>query len=159
MYIPNYKQFLNEQMSKKESLVIAVDFDGTVVTHDFPKVGKDVGAIPVLTALVNAGHKLVLFTMRSDITEVKSEDYNIHKEGGNYLTQAVNWFNDNGIKLYGVNRNPDQDGWTSSPKAYAQMYIDDMALGAPLKYDYTISDKPFIDWKLVSDMLVVRGIL
>jgi len=143
----------------KESLTIAVDFDGTVVTHDFPRVGQDIGAVLVLKALVEAGHKLVLFTMRSDIIEVKSTDYNIHKEGGDYLTQAVNWFAENGIELYGINNNPSQEGWTTSPKAYAQMYIDAMALGAPLKYDYQISDNPFIDWKIVKDVLTVRGIL
>lgn len=33
-------------------MVIAVDFDGTCVTHEFPKIGKDIGAIPVLRKLV-----------------------------------------------------------------------------------------------------------
>ena len=45
-------------------MVIAVDFDGTCVTHDYPAVGKEIGAVPVLKALVQAGHKLILFTMR-----------------------------------------------------------------------------------------------
>ena len=45
---------------------ICIDFDGTCVTHDFPKVGKDIGAIPVLKKLIENGHNLILFTMRSD---------------------------------------------------------------------------------------------
>lgn len=57
--------------------IIGIDFDGTVVTHDFPKIGKDIGAVPVLKKLVENGHKLILFTMRSDIDEVTSDDYNI----------------------------------------------------------------------------------
>ena len=46
-------------------MVIAVDFDGTCVTHEFPKVGKDIGAVPVLKKLVEKGHKIILYTMRS----------------------------------------------------------------------------------------------
>lgn len=54
--------------------IIGIDFDGTVVTHDFPKIGKDIGAVPILKRLVDNGHKLILFTMRSDIDEVTSDD-------------------------------------------------------------------------------------
>ena len=47
-------------------MTINIDFDGTVVTHDFPNVGKDIGAVPILRKLVNQGHQLILFTMRAD---------------------------------------------------------------------------------------------
>ena len=49
-------------MKKKKSdkLTFAVDFDGTCVTHEYPEIGQDIGAIPVLQELVNRGHKLVL---------------------------------------------------------------------------------------------------
>lgn len=50
----------------KDSITVVLDFDGTVLTHDFPELGKDIGAIPVLKKIVANGHKLVLFTMRSD---------------------------------------------------------------------------------------------
>lgn len=46
-------------------MIIAVDFDGTCVTYEFPKVGKDIGAVPVLKELVEKGHKIILYTMRS----------------------------------------------------------------------------------------------
>ena len=46
-------------------MIIAVDFDGTCVSHEYPKVGKDIGAVPVLKALVEIGHKIILNTMRS----------------------------------------------------------------------------------------------
>ena len=39
-------------------MIIAIDFDGTCVYHDYPYVGKDIGAVPVLKELVAAGHKL-----------------------------------------------------------------------------------------------------
>ena len=138
---------------------ICIDFDGTCVTHEFPKVGKDIGAVPVLKKLVAAGHNLILFTMRSDIEEVTSNDYGIHKQAGEYLTDAVNWFIDNYIPLHGVNVNPTQHTWTKSPKAYGQLYIDDAALGCPLLYNPEISDRPFVDWVKVEEMLKVIGVL
>lgn len=138
---------------------ICIDFDGTCVTHEFPKVGKDIGALPVLNKIVNAGHNLILFTMRSDIEEVTSNDYGIHKQTGNYLTDAVNWFEENNIKLYGINVNPSQTSWTKSPKAYGQLYIDDAALGCPLIYNPEISDRPFVDWTKVEEMLKAIGVL
>ena len=45
--------------------VIAVDFDGTVVTHEYPHVGRDAGAVPVLRELTDNGCRLILYTMRS----------------------------------------------------------------------------------------------
>ena len=49
---------------QRKSIVICVDFDGTCTTHDYPHIGKDIGAIQVLRDLVENGHKLILFTMR-----------------------------------------------------------------------------------------------
>ncbi len=103
---------------------ICIDFDGTCTTHEFPKVGKDIGATPVLKELVENGHQLSLFTMRSNGTN------------GNFLDDAVNWFKNNGIKLYGIQYNPTQKDWTNSNKAYGQLYIDDAALGCPVKRDF-----------------------
>ena len=138
---------------------ICIDFDGTCVTHEFPKVGKDIGAIPVLNKITDAGHNIILFTMRSDIEEVTSNDYGIHKQAGKYLTDAVNWFEENDIKLYGINVNPSQTSWTKSSKAYGQLYIDDAALGCPLIYNSEISDRPFVDWGKVEEMLKAIGVL
>lgn len=127
---------------------IAIDFDGTCVSHEFPIVGKDIGAVPVLKELVSNGHNLILFTMRSN------------SEGKNYLTDAVNWFSENGILLYGIQTNPTQHTWTTSPKAYASIYIDDAALGCPLKIDLNISNRPFVDWGYVRQRwLLELGIL
>ena len=138
---------------------ICIDFDGTCVSHEFPKIGKDIGAIPVLNKIVEAGHNIILFTMRSDIEEVSSDDYDIHKQGGEYLTDAVNWFMDNNIPLYGVNVNPKQGTWTKSPKAYGQLYIDDAALGCPLVINKEISERPFVDWNMVEQWLKLSGII
>lgn len=140
-------------------MVIAIDFDGTCVTHEFPSVGKDVGAVPVLKKLVKGGHSLILYTMRSDKLEVNSKDKTIHPTAGKHLTDAVEWFKKNNIPLYGINSNPTQSSWTSSPKAYAQLYIDDAALGCPLIDAPEYSERPFVDWEEIESMLKKRGII
>ena len=136
---------------------ICIDFDGTCTTHEFPKVGKDIGAIPVLKQLVKAGHNLILFTMRSDVDTGPSEEFpEIH--GGKYLTDAINWFKSNDIPLYGIQKNPTQT-WTTSPKAYGQLYIDDAALGCPLIYDALLSSRPYVNWKEVEKYLIIKEII
>ena len=126
--------------------IICIDFDGTCVTHEFPDVGKDIGAVPVLKKLVKAGHQLILYTMRSE---------------KNTLDDATHWFANNDIPLYGINENPEQKSWTLSPKPFAHLYIDDSALGAPLKYDYPgfILNRPFIDWEKVENVLLEQGFI
>lgn len=46
-------------------MTINIDADGTCFTHDYPLVGKDIGAQKVLKKLTDNGHQLILFTMRS----------------------------------------------------------------------------------------------
>lgn len=137
--------------------IIAVDFDGTCVTHEFPKVGKDIGAVPVLKKLVAKGHKLILFTMRSNVVDPKGEGGELHLESGNYLDAALQWFKENDIPLWGIQTNPQQSSWTSSPKAYAHLYIDDAALGCPLVIDAAVCGRAFVDWAEVERQLVLRG--
>jgi hypothetical protein len=125
---------------------ILVDFDGTCVTHDFPRVGKDIGAQEVLLELVRGGHRLILFTMRSD------DKYDS-------LNHAIKWFNDNDIPLFGIQTNPEQKRWTSSPKAYGQLIIDDIGLGMPLKFDKSLSNRKFVNWEKVRELLMVKGLI
>ena len=139
---------------------IIIDFDGTCVTHEFPNIGKDIGAEKVLKKLIQKGHKLILFTMRCNHTFIpNSHQPDIIVEPGNYLTEAVNWFKERDIPLFGIQKHPNQTGWTSSPKAYGHLIIDDIALGCPVKFDRNISDKPFIDWVRIEGMLTNNGIL
>ena len=126
---------------------IGIDFDGTCVTHEYPRVGKDIGAVPILKELVLNGHKLMLWTMRGN------------KPGNSTLDDAVNWFKTNDIPLWGINENPDQKatGWTNSNKQHAQIYIDDAALGCPLIYPKR--GKPYVDWETVRKILIEKLIL
>jgi len=135
---------------------ILVDFDGTCVTHAFPNIGRDIGAVPVLKDLVNAGHKLILFSMRSDVENVPSPEID-GMFTGTYLTDAVQWFKDNDIPLYGINVNPTQHVWTKSPKAYGQLIIDDISLGTPLIWPE--GERPYVDWDKVRIYLEDLNIL
>jgi hydroxymethylpyrimidine pyrophosphatase-like HAD family hydrolase len=124
-------------------MYIAIDFDGTCVTHDYPRIGKDIHAVNVLKRLVANGHKLILNTMRS----------------GKELDDAVNWFNEHNIELFGVNENPTQKSWTESPKVYAHMYIDDAAFGCPLLNVPELSDRPFVNWPWIELKLTQMEII
>lgn len=124
-------------------MYIAIDFDGTCVTHDYPRIGKDIHAVNVLKRLVANGHKLILNTMRS----------------GKELDDAVNWFKEHNIELFGVNENPTQKSWTESPKVYAHMYIDDAAFGCPLLNVPELSDRPFVNWPWIELKLTQMEII
>lgn len=124
-------------------MYIAVDFDGTCVTHDYPEVGKDIGAILILQTLDHNGHKIILNTIRS----------------GKELKDAKDWFAFNSIRLFGANENPTQKSWTDSPKVYAHLYIDDAALGCPLKYDPNFHSRTFVDWNKIACHLHARGLI
>ena len=143
-------------MEKKKivPMVFLIDFDGTCTTHNFPRVGKEIGAVPVLKRLVASGHKLILFTMRSDNTnKTVSTDPVINAVNGTFLTDAVNWFIKHDIPLWGIQTNPHQKTWTDSPKAFGDYMIDDIALGTPLIHDKSISSRPFVDWVKIEVIL------
>lgn len=118
-------------------MVIAVDFDGTVVTHEYPKIGSSTGAEATLHELIENGHKLILYTMRD----------------GPQLEEAKKWFEERKIELWAVNNNPEQSSWTNSCKVYANLYIDDAALGIPLIHSSLKGVRPFVDWDKVREML------
>jgi len=159
----------NDVNVENKGLTICIDFDGTCVTHSFPEVGESIGAEKVLKRLVDAGHQLILWTMRGQLeTEFDEEGQPVFN---NYLGDAIEWFQKNGIELWGIQENPTQSSWTDSPKAYAQLYIDDAALGVPLVYpsvaegviggDVTFKQegRPYVDWYKVELWLEKRGIL
>lgn len=97
-------------------MVIAIDFDGTIVEHRYPAIGKQRPfAFETLKALQQKGHRLILWTHRS----------------GPYLDEAVEYCRKNGVEFYAVNRNYPEEKWDSedSRKVLADLYIDDRNLG------------------------------
>lgn len=135
------------------SKIIAVDFDGTCVTHKYPEVGADIGAAEVLRALVNEGHKIILWTMRDHRLHGDVDGSQVDQISTTHdcLQEAVNWFKQNDIPLWGINENPEQS-WSDSNKAYADLYIDDAALGCPLAGGH-------VDWKSVATNLMSLKLL
>lgn len=144
-------------------MYIAIDFDGTCVTHEYPEIGKDVGAVPVLKKIVEKGHKLILHTMRSHPIKGQSNP-DLVKRGlipisreRDTLQEAIDWFKQNDIPLYAVNDNPSQRRWTTSRKVYAHLYIDDAALGIPLIHE--AGKRPYVDWGAVEKYLQIYNII
>ena len=98
---------------------IAVDFDGTIVEHKYPSIGKEKPfAVETLKQLNADGHELILWTVRS----------------GDLLHEAVKWCAERGLKFYAVNSNRPQGSLfasnpNGSPKVSADIFIDDSNLG------------------------------
>jgi hypothetical protein len=93
-------------------------------------------AVEVLKKLNENQVKIILWTIRS----------------GEFLQDAVNWFVEREIEIWAVNKNPQQRFWSKSPKAYAPIYIDDAALGCPLKSSPE-GNRPFADWFEIERLL------
>lgn len=99
-------------------MTIAVDFDGTIVTHKYPNIGEEIPfAVDTLKMLRNDGHKLILWSVRE----------------GKLLDAAVQWCRDRGLEFYAVNRDYPEETTDNNPhfsrKLKADMFIDDRNLG------------------------------
>lgn len=120
-------------------MIIAVDFDGTIVDHQYPEIGSLVpGAVEWLKAMQEVGAKLILWTIRCD-----------SESSGPVLSDAVAFCRKHGIEFDGINVNPTQHTWSLSPKAYANIYIDDAAFGCPLRANTRSGGRPFVDWDII----------
>ncbi len=99
-----------------DTYTIAVDFDGTIVEDEYPRIGKPIiFAFETLKKLQNKGHRLILWTYRK----------------GSSLEEAVKFCEDNGVVFYAVNKSfPEEEFDTSySRKIHADLFIDDRNFG------------------------------
>jgi len=115
-------------MEKNNSLVIAVDFDGTIVEDAYPGIGKPMlFAFETLKRLQKDGHRLILWTYRSDIR----------------LKEAVDFCKKNNLEFYAVNKSFPEErfDYTKSRKIHADIFIDDRNAGG------------FIGWGEIYQML------
>ncbi len=99
-------------------MTIAVDFDGTIVEHRYPKIGKEIPfATQTLRMLIADRHKLILWSVRE----------------GKLLEEAVEWCRERGIEFYAVNKDfPEEDlekNQHFSRKLKADIWIDDRNIG------------------------------
>lgn len=98
-------------------MIIAVDFDGTIVEHRYPEIGNEIPfAIDTLRKLIEQRHQIILWTVRR----------------GKLLQEAVDWCKERGIEFYAINKNfPEEqieDGNVYG-KINADLFIDDRNLG------------------------------
>lgn len=99
-------------------MIIAVDFDGTIVEHRYPAIGTEQPfAIETLKKLTEEGHRLILWTVRE----------------GRLLEEAVEFCRERGLEFYAVNRDyPEEEKGRNnhfSRKLKADLWIDDRNLG------------------------------
>lgn len=99
-------------------MIIAIDFDGTIVEHAYPEIGKPIPfAIDTLLQMQKDGHKLILWTVRQ----------------GRLLKEAVDYCAQRGLYFYAENENyrgeNKEKGEEVSRKLSADMFIDDRNLG------------------------------
>ncbi|MFI3315170.1 MAG: hypothetical protein R3Y04_05850 [Rikenellaceae bacterium] len=98
-------------------MIIAVDFDGTIVKHRYPRIGEELPfAIDTLKQLIEDRHLLILWSVRE----------------GALLDEAVEWCREKGVEFYAVNRDfPEENGSEKhySRKIKADLFIDDRGIG------------------------------
>ena len=95
-------------------MIIAVDFDGTIVEHRYPDIGREKPfAIETLKKLAEEQHRLILWTVRK----------------GKLLQEAVDFCRTRGLDFYAVNRNFPEENEPEERKLRADLWIDDRNLG------------------------------
>lgn len=98
-------------------MTIAVDFDGTIVEHRYPEIGREIPfAIDTLKMLTKEGHRLILWSVRE----------------GKLLDEAVEWCRERGLEFYAVNKDypeENREDKNYSRKLKVEMFIDDRNIG------------------------------
>ncbi len=98
-------------------MIIAVDFDGTIVEHQYPEIGREIPfATTTLKMLIKERHTLILWTVRK----------------GRLLQEAVDWCKERGVEFYAVNKNYPEEKVNNEEgycKINAELFIDDRNLG------------------------------
>jgi hydroxymethylpyrimidine pyrophosphatase-like HAD family hydrolase len=97
-------------------MYIAVDFDGTIVEHEYPEIGREIPfATETLKALQKDGHILILWTYRA----------------GKYLDEAVEYCRKRGVEFYAINASDPGEVYNESMsrKINADLFIDDRNVG------------------------------
>jgi len=99
-------------------MIIAVDFDGTIVSDEYPSIGKELPfATDTLKLLSKEGHRLVLWTVRE----------------GRELNEAVEWCKERGVTFYAINRDYPEESFDNNNhftrKLKVDLFIDDRNVG------------------------------
>lgn len=113
-------------------MIIAVDFDGTIVEHRYPRIGEEIPfAVDTLKLLQQEKHRLILWSVRE----------------GELLDEAVEWCKARGLEFYAVNKDypeEQEDHQGFSRKLKADLFIDDRNIGG------------LPDWGVIYEMIKGR---
>ncbi len=114
-------------------MIIAVDFDGTIAENAWPEIGKPIpGAIETIAALQEKGHKILLWTCRSN----------------HHLDNAVDWLFNRGFVPDAVNKAIDTEylELSDTRKVYYNVLIDDKCfLGCNQHFNWTDVWRRYMD--------------
>lgn len=135
--------------------IVAVDFDGTLVTHEYPNIGTPLPyAFETLKKLREKGVRVFLWTMRGhpDLErfphlDIRTGEFIPHDT----LQEAIDFCKKKGLEFDGINESPEQ--FSTSNKQYAHIYIDDSNLGVPL-----VAPRQ-VDWVRIIGYLLQYGLL
>lgn len=99
-------------------MTIAVDFDGTIVEHRYPRIGREIPfAVDTLKMLIKQQHRLILWSVRE----------------GELLDEAVAWCKERGLEFYATNRDYPEETVENNPhfsrKLKVDIFIDDRNIG------------------------------
>ena len=98
-------------------MIIAIDFDGTIVTDQFPEVGELVaGAKDAINQLYKDGYTIIIWSCRTGSKKAKAIEFLV-KQGVKF-----HYFNESCFE------NLKQYNFVDTRKVYADLYIDDRML-------------------------------
>ena len=113
-------------------MTIAVDFDGTIVEHRYPEIGREIPfATDTLKMLIQKGHRLILWSVRE----------------GRLLDEAIEWCRQRGVEFYAANKDYPEEKLEHdhySRKLKVDLFIDDRNIGG------------LPDWGLIYRMITER---
>ena len=116
-------------MLPNKHLIIAIDFDGTIVEDAYPNIGKPmIFAFETMKKLQSEGHRLILWTYRTD----------------KKLQEAVDFCKQQGLEFYAINKSYPEEEFDGkiSRKIHATFFVDDRNIGG------------FIGWTAVHKLLL-----
>ena len=131
---------------------IYLDFDGTVVEHNFPAVGEEnPNAVKVISMLQRAGHDLILNTYRADIDLT-------------YVQEAISFLNSNPnlskpIDVFLPKKLDPNPFDLENAKICNQLYIDDIAEGIPLRRNIKLEYGMMVDWIELEKLFQAENII
>lgn len=120
--------------------LLAVDFDGTIVDHEFPYIGQlKPNAKQVINELYDEGFGIFIWTCRDSTFH---PDLRKFPNATPTIFDVHDFLEKEGIKYDGININHPQLGFQPVPKIYGDIYIDDKQLGGIPN-----------DWRIIKELI------